>query len=100
MIRITIEIDEKTHEVFVSQNGNGHAVKSNSDRNSVITTKEKTCKVCGKTFIPTGNRQVRCSEACGMKPKVYVPKTKRQTLNEVLREVESSQSKPIDLHGE
>lgn len=29
---------------------------------SHITTIERNCTVCGKTFLPTGNRQVKCKE--------------------------------------
>jgi len=34
----------------------------------------KVCVTCNEPFAPKSNRQMRCSEKCGMKPKRYVKK--------------------------
>jgi hypothetical protein len=78
MIRIVIEIDEKTQEVHIEQPKSAIKVKAKVEpallkpknhHTPVISTKEKICIGCGKVFIPHANRQVRCVTGCGLEVK-------------------------------
>lgn len=74
-----------------------HQVKES--KNSMVLTKVKTCKVCGKEFHPRSNAQVKCSEACGMVPK-WKPKPAEpidKTLEEIQRQRAEREKKPYEF---
>jgi len=45
-----------------------------SKNHRMILTHIKKCKICGKEFKPKSNRQVYCSDDCGMHHKIYIKK--------------------------
>lgn len=49
--------------------------------------KTRKCATCGKEFTPTSNAQIRCSIACGMKPK-WTGKKSAEPIEQTIEEVE------------
>lgn len=75
---------------------------STPHKKKAAITDQKTCAKCGRKFIPNSNRQVYCSEACGMKAK-WQPKKKKLTqeeeaeLEHALKEIEGKRNKPYEF---
>lgn len=95
MIKITIEIDEKTKEVVVTKAPKQQEeirispmqkMKLNKSGKKTGVIAEKTCLRCGKKYQPTSNVQRYCSKYCGIQAPVKEYPTSE--------EIERSQSKP------
>jgi len=65
--------------------------KSNNRTKGPVTLKKRECTTCGIQFQPQGNRQMRCSIKCGLKPKTQKEKLKKkpcEPIEKTMKEIE------------
>jgi hypothetical protein len=101
MIRIVIEIDEKTQEVHIEQpkiqnpepkfpKGIVVIPKPKNHHTPIVSTKPKKCIICGIEFIPHANRQMKCRKDCSLE---VITSEKKQITPE---QIKASQGIPYD----
>ena len=97
-VRIIIEVDDSGNVSISNENGNSKATMCTPKKHEIqnkkkqVTKKKRICNLCGKEYQPSGNRQKYCDDC-----KNANKNANRETIDDVMKEIEHRQNQPIDL---